>query len=139
MSKSTQILCLLLRGEGGRIGRMRGFLQTAQFHHIFSSDQSLTHHLRGPPSPKTGEGFESLISFENLIFLTRRSQLVSLPSPSGRRWPNRPDEGLLQTAHFPRFSVQINPSPTTCVVPPLPKRARVFSKLISLIKMCLPK
>jgi len=36
------------------------------------------------------------------------------------------DEGLLQSPQFPRFSVQINPSPTTDMAPPLPKRARVL-------------
>ena len=38
----------------------------------------------------------------------------------------RSDEGPLQTAQFLHISIQNNPSPTTVVVPPLPKRARVF-------------
>jgi len=34
--------------------------------------------------------------------------------------------GYFKLLNFLEFSVQVNPSPTTCVVPPLPKRARVF-------------
>jgi len=34
--------------------------------------------------------------------------------------------GYCKLLNFLAFSVQINPSPTTDVVPPLPKRARVF-------------
>ena len=47
----------------------------------------------------------------------------------------QPDEGLLQTAHFPRFSIHKIPSPTTDVVPPLPL-GEGFESLILLMKIC---
>ncbi|MGA0907678.1 MAG: hypothetical protein ACO3S7_16800, partial [bacterium] len=43
--------------------------------------------------------------------------------------------GHFKLLNFLAFSVQINPSPTTDVVPPLPKRARVFNALISFVNL----
>ena len=64
-----------------------------------------------------------LISFENLIIFGEKKSVDSLPSPSSNlaEWP---DEGLFQTAQFPRFSVQ-NKSPlraeSTTLFSPLPE------------------
>ena len=105
-----------------------GSLQTAQFprisiHKIPSPTTCVVHLL-----PKRARVFQSLISFINLTFLVRSNQLVLFLFTQGEGgW--KPDEGLLPTAQFPRFSVHKIPSPTTFVVPPLPKRARVFQSL----------
>jgi hypothetical protein len=38
------ILVFLPEGEGGRIGRMRGYAKLSKSSHFFSSHNSLTHH-----------------------------------------------------------------------------------------------
>ena len=72
-----------------------------------------------PPLP-LGQGFQwiDFIDENKSPGMKKSTQFLCLLHQGEGGW--KPDEGPLQTAQFPRFSVQIIPSPTTDVVPPLP-------------------
>ena len=76
MKKSVQFLCLLLWGKVAE-SRMRGYSNISQVPHIFSSDHTLTQHLRWSPLTHWARVFSELISFVNLIFLHLLLDLAS--------------------------------------------------------------
>ena len=79
----------------------------------------------------------------NICSWTRLARHLSAFLASSEVWvwpqqlsgPMKVDEGLVSFSKLPRISIQSIPSPTTDMVPPLPKRTRVFSELILFINL----
>ena len=131
---------LLLWGEGGRVGRMRGHFKFLKFL-TFLFIKSPHPPLAWSPLSQNGRGFldcvelkavchwarifEPLISFANFIFLLRSPSWSFVFSLREKVAAGQMRE-FLQISNFPHlFLICNNPSPTADAVPPLPKRARV--------------
>ena len=60
---------------------MEDFFQLTDLLNFMKPIKSLTHHLRGPPSPKTGEGFQCIDFIYQIDLFDVNQPLASLPSP----------------------------------------------------------
>ena len=107
--------------------RMRGHFKLLIFLAFLSSDPIPHPPLAWSPLSQNRRGI-SVNWFHWWKYTDWRKQINtdSLPSPSGRRWPNRPDEGLLQTAHFPHIFSSKHSLTHHWRGPPSPNWARVF-------------
>ena len=78
------------------------------------------------PLSQNGRGFSEVTVLMIWHWVRAIKAARKGPSPSGRRWPIGRMRGYCKLLIFLAFSIHKIPSPTTDVVPPLPKRARVF-------------